>query len=210
MCPMFELLKEAPPRAGFFETDRYEAVRRHLPDELRVAVAFAYTFGWRVRSEVLTLERRHVDLRAGTVRRPDRLPYSGTQDAPRRTTGSRASSRPPHGAGHPVCVPEPVGAVRRSSAWRLSQSLGDSLPKGRVPGHTETRLTSLRRAEYGASGASPRSVAMKITGHRTESAWYRRYAIVSDADCSPGCVRSAHRGHNTGHSRLVLIIAPVA
>jgi len=27
----------------------------------------------------------------------------------------------------------------------------------------------------------PRSVAMKITGHRTESV-YRRYAIVSDAD----------------------------
>jgi hypothetical protein len=28
---------------------------------------------------------------------------------------------------------------------------------------------------------SPRSVAMKITGHRTEAV-YRRYAIVSDAD----------------------------
>src|SRR2546427_1945504 len=64
----FELLKEAPPRAGFFEADRYEAVRRHLPEDLRVAVAFAYTYGWRMRSEVLTLERRHVGLRAGAVR----------------------------------------------------------------------------------------------------------------------------------------------
>ena len=33
--PPFELPKEAPPRAGFFEADRYEAVRRHLPEDLR-------------------------------------------------------------------------------------------------------------------------------------------------------------------------------
>src|SRR2546427_9299497 len=42
---LFRSLKEAPPRAGFFEADRYEAVRRHLPEDLRVAVGFAYTYG---------------------------------------------------------------------------------------------------------------------------------------------------------------------
>jgi hypothetical protein len=32
-------------------------------------VALAYTLGWWMLSEVLTLERRHVDLDAGTLRR---------------------------------------------------------------------------------------------------------------------------------------------
>ena len=32
------------------------------------AVAIAYTYGWRMQSEVLTLERRQLDLEAGTLR----------------------------------------------------------------------------------------------------------------------------------------------
>ena len=47
---------------------KYEAVRRRLPGDLQVAVAIAYTFGWRMCSEILTLQRRHVDLKAGTLR----------------------------------------------------------------------------------------------------------------------------------------------
>jgi len=35
---------------------------------LQVAASIAYTFGWRTQSEVLTLERRQVDLEAGTLR----------------------------------------------------------------------------------------------------------------------------------------------
>src|SRR5262249_9118636 len=66
--PAIRLLKEAPPRAGFFEHERYEAVRRHLRSDLQVACDLGYTFGWRVRDEVLTLERRQMDLAAGSVR----------------------------------------------------------------------------------------------------------------------------------------------
>ena len=45
----------------------------------------------------------------------------------------------------------------------------------------------------------PRSVAMKLTGHKTESV-YRRYAIVSDADLREATQRllSAGPGHVSG------------
>ncbi len=41
---------------------------RHLPLDLQVAVALAYTFGWRMQSEVLILELRQLDLEAGMLR----------------------------------------------------------------------------------------------------------------------------------------------
>ena len=59
--------KESDPRSGFFEEDQYRAVVRHLPADLQVAAAIAYGFGWRARSEILTLERRHLDLEQATL-----------------------------------------------------------------------------------------------------------------------------------------------
>lgn len=52
--------------------------------------------------------------------------------------------------------------------------------KAGVPGRTvhDFRRTTVRRLEH--AGIS-RSVAMKLTGHKTESV-YRRYAIVSKSD----------------------------
>ena len=38
----------------------------------------------------------------------------------------------------------------------------------------------------------PRSVAMKLTGHKTENV-YRRYAIVSDSDLEEAALRIAGR-----------------
>jgi integrase len=66
--PIIRKLKENPPREGFFEREQYEAVRLQLPPDLQLAVTVAYTFGWRVRSEVLTLERRQLNLEVGTLR----------------------------------------------------------------------------------------------------------------------------------------------
>ena len=65
--PVIRGLKEAPPRSGFFEAEQYAAVRRHLPADLQTACDVAYTFGWRMQSEVLALERRHVDLAGGRL-----------------------------------------------------------------------------------------------------------------------------------------------
>lgn len=66
--PLLRKLKEAAPRAGFFERSQFEAVKRHLRPDLQVAVSIAYAFGWRMQSEVLTLTRKQVNLPACTLR----------------------------------------------------------------------------------------------------------------------------------------------
>jgi integrase len=52
---------------GFLEAEQYEAVRRRLRPDLQVALTVYHVFGWR-KDEMLTLERRHVDLDVETMR----------------------------------------------------------------------------------------------------------------------------------------------
>ena len=44
--PLFDKLKEAPPRSGFFEEHQYQAVHRHLRPDLQAVIAIEYTYGW--------------------------------------------------------------------------------------------------------------------------------------------------------------------
>jgi integrase len=71
-----------------------------------------------------------------------------------------------------------------------------------VPGRLahDFRRTAVRNLER---RGVPRSVAMKITGHRTEAV-YRRYAIVSDADLQEATLRltGTNPGTNGGVEHL--------
>jgi integrase len=66
--PHFPMLRENNVRVGFFEREQYLSVLRHLPTSMQPVVTFAYVTGWRINSEVLTLQWRQVDLKAGEVR----------------------------------------------------------------------------------------------------------------------------------------------
>ena len=65
--PHIPSLKENNVRKGFFEPEQFERVRSYLTPALQAVVTFAYITGWRVRSEILTLQWRQVDLKAGRI-----------------------------------------------------------------------------------------------------------------------------------------------
>ena len=63
--PHIPLLEENNVRTGFFDRAQIEAVLAHLPAPVQPVIRFAYLTGWRVPSEVLTLEWRQGGLPGG-------------------------------------------------------------------------------------------------------------------------------------------------
>lgn len=200
--PEFELLREDNIRTGFFERDQFEAVRARLPEWLRPVVTLMYLTGWRT-SEALRLEWSRVDLKAGIIR----LDPGTTKNREGRTLPYRA-------------LPELAEMIKtqRAGTRQLEQEKGCIIPwvfhrDGRglllkggpdkavyvewraaceaagLPGRLlhDFRRSAVRNLER--AGVS-RSVAMKITGHKTESV-YKRYAIVSEADLAEGLAKVA-------------------
>ena len=190
-------LKESAPREGFFEDEQYRAVVRHLPADLRVVVAVAQRFGWRARSEVLTLERRHLDLERGTLAldpgmtknddgrkvylTPDLKVALAEQVARvdelqrKLAKGTGVARIIPHLFPH-LTGKKRAGTRRRAfyKAWETACRKA-GVPERLVHDFRRTAVRNLER-----SGVF-RPVATKVTAHRTEAV-YRRYAIVSDAD----------------------------
>lgn len=66
--PYIPTLAENNVRQGFFERVEFDTVFARLPDYLKSPMLFAYQVGWRVRSEILPLTWRQIDLETGTVR----------------------------------------------------------------------------------------------------------------------------------------------
>jgi integrase len=215
--PPIAMLRESNVRKGFFERDQFEDVRRHLPAELRGAVTFAYITGWRVDSEVLTLQWHQVDLRAGIVRLEPGMTKNGegrefavtpelratleaqkaTTDALQKRTG-RIIPHVFHRRG------KPVRCFRRS--WALACAAAGCA--GRIP--HDLRRTAVRNLER--VGVS-RSAAMRMVGHKTESI-YRRYAVTSESDIREAAEKlarleagqsSGQSGDNSTASRIVSI-----
>jgi integrase len=65
--PKLRKPQDGAPRQGFREPEQCAAVARHLAPDPQAAAAIGYTLGWR-NQEVLTRERRPLDLEAGSLR----------------------------------------------------------------------------------------------------------------------------------------------
>jgi integrase len=192
--PHIALLREDNARQGFFEPEHLRDVLKHLPEELRPVVKFAYITGWRVKSEVLTREWRHVDLKAGEVR----LEPGTTKNKEGRTFPFTSELRTLLEAQHAESerlkkrgkvVPWVFfrmvangrrGPLRPKPIKSFSKAFATACRKAGCPGRIlhDFRRTAVRNLEL---AGVPRSVAMKLTGHLTESV-YRRYAIADQRD----------------------------
>jgi integrase len=191
LCPPFPSLQVHNTRSGFFEREDFEAVRSHLPEQIQGVMTFAYCTGWRVRSEILPLQWKQIDWTAGTVRlEPDTtkndegrmFPFAVLPELSdvlkRQWEYTKALQREKgqligsvfHRDGRPI--------KDYRGAW--DKACESAKVVGRIP--HDFRRTAVRNLER---AGVPRSVAMKLTGHKTESV-YRRYAIVSEADLSDG------------------------
>jgi integrase len=192
--PYIPMLKEANVRHGFFERAPFEAVRSRLAPELHGLVTAAYITGWRTASELQPLPWRQVDLAAGTLRlepgttkNTDGRMFILTPElrevleAQRRYTDQwqRARRRIIPWVFHRR------GKVIRDfrTAWR--RACDAAHVPGRIP--HDLRRTAVRNLER---AGVPRSVAMKMVGHKTE-AIYRRYAIVDEAMLREGAEKLA-------------------
>jgi Phage integrase family len=208
--PVIRKLKEAPPRQGFFEAAQYEAVRSHLPPDLQVVIDIEHTFGWRTQSEVLMLERRHLDLKAGphgtlrldpgTTKNDDGRVVYLTPELQQALTEQLARVEVlgrQLGRVIPCLFPHFQGPLRGTRRHDFRKVWTQATHAAGCPGRLrhDFRRTAVRNLER---AHVPRSIAMKITGHRTEAV-YRRYAIVSDADLQAASERLAR--HNFRHNR---------
>lgn len=200
--PVFELLRENNTRTGFFEREAFEAVRAKLPDWLQPVATFQYLTGWRT-GETLRLQWAQVDLKAGVIRlepgttknRDGRvLPFRALPELAEVIDGQRAETKRQERQQRRVIpwVFHRDGESLRNK-WGANEDVYAAWRKActeaGVPGRIlhDFRRTAVRNLER--AGVS-RSVAMKITGHKTEAV-YRRYAIVSEADIADGLAKVA-------------------
>jgi integrase len=174
-APRMRHLPERNARQGFFSGMEFRSVLSNLPEYLRDFTEFAYLTGWRS-GEVKSLSWSDVDgdtikLRAENSknRTARSVPLVGELAeliARRRLQMSTLTDRIFHHAG------TPIGDFRK--AWKTACKLA---------GVTGKLFHDLRRSfcRDAVRSGVPQSVAMSISGHKTNSI-FLRYNITDDAD----------------------------
>ena len=167
------------------QREQFERVHSHLSSPLQAVVHFAYLTGWRIRSEVLTLQWRQVDLKAGrvvldpgTTKNDDGRIFPFTDELRELLEKQRETTQSVQRERRVLCpwVFHRDGQRIKSfyGAWRTA------CKKSGVPGRIphDFRRTAVRNL---VRAGVPERVAMQMTGHKTRSV-FDRYNIVSEGD----------------------------
>ena len=181
--PHIPMLALNNARKGFFELAEFEEIKKHLPEYLHAPLTFAFITGWRLHAEVLPLTASQVDLVADVVR----LEPGTTKNKEGRSFYLTAELRKVLKAQldsldalkeHDKIIPHvfhrPDGSEIKDfrAIWRTAcENAG-------YPGKLfhDFRRSAVRTLER---AGVPRSTAMAMVGHKTESI-YKRYAIVDE------------------------------
>ena len=197
--PYIPMMEEDNTRKGFFERDQFDAVLAQLPDDIKPVVEVAYMTGWRVDSEILTRQWQHVDLKGGWLRlEPGETKNKKGRMFPLtselRDVFERQRKRTSvieNASGNIIpWVFHRNGKLVKSfrHAWATACT------RAGVPGRLrhDFRRTAVRNLER---AGVPRSDAMAMVGHLTES-MYRRYAISDEASLRESAAKlsSFHKG----------------
>jgi integrase len=184
--PHIPSLPEGDARSGFFEPDQHAAMLAHLPSPLNEMARFAYRCGWR-QAEVRLLRWENVDRARREVTLPDSkngeartIPLDDElaalfenlwqRRAFTRGKSSGLSEYVFHGKGRPM------GKSNFARQWNAARASAGASVAGRIfHDYRRTAVRNLMRAGV------QQSVAMKITGHLSDSV-FRRYNITSTAD----------------------------
>jgi integrase len=164
-------------------------------------VEFAYITGWRIKSEILPLEWRHVDFGAGEVRldagatknREGRIfPFTDDLRALLEAQYAEHVHLRKRGQVEPRVffrmvaknrggdkLPRPIRSFNK--AWKAA-CLAAGCP-GRIP--HDLRRTAVRNM---VRRSVPERVAMQLAGHKTRSV-FERYNIVSSGDLRTAAVQ---------------------
>lgn len=198
-APYIEMPRPAPPRTGFLEYEQYRRLRDELPDHVKPIAGVGYFTGIRL-AEIRFLLWEQVDwlnrelrLNPGETKNEEgrtiplvselfellRMHSAKSQGSPYVFPSRKRPDRPItdfRKAWEDACVRTGLGRMERREDGRQ-----------RYVGLTfhDLRRSAIMNMER--SGV-PRSVAMKISGHRTEST-YRRYAIVNSRDLKEAAVK---------------------
>lgn len=198
--PEIELFHVPNARAGFLERTELDALCAHLAEDVAPVVRFAFTTGWRLRSEVLPLTWDRVDLTHGTVRlepgttkdgKARTFPFADTDETADElrtllvTQRERTTAIERQSGSVVRWVFHREGQRIRSIRWAWQAACKAAGLGGRIP--HDLRRSAVRDLERG--GVS-RSVAMALVGHRTQS-MYERYAITCEADQREGARKLA-------------------
>lgn len=203
--PHIPALDERNARQGFFEEADFTAVIGRLPAPLAGAMTLAYWTGWRVRSEILTMQWRQVDTSAAIVRlepettknRDGREFYYGPIPAVVKAIEAavlvrdelRAAGRIVPWVFHEEGVP--IADFRKP--WTAACT-ASGVP-GRLP--HDLRRTAVRNL---VRASVSEKVAMRITGHKTRSV-FDRYDIVAPSDLLAASEKLAAAGVDDGAKR---------
>jgi integrase len=182
--PHVPMLTVNNARQGFFERAEFHAILGHLPAYLHAPLTFAFVTGWRLKSEVLPLTVECVDLQAGVVRldpgttkNNEGLSFYVTAELRKALQAQLESIEvlKEKGTICPYVFHRPDGSRIKDfrETWKKACEKA---------GHPDKLFHDFRRSAVRTLERSgvPRSTAMAMVGHKTESI-YRRYAIVDEA-----------------------------